>query len=267
MSLPSILPDSSNHDRKHGQHIVDESLKNYFNSFPSESLIREIIGNAFVINEPMSGVGGDGYWIHGKNDEVFLVVFDCMGHGRMASIMTRIYLNAIKSAIVSHGIDQTAKILHFIHENIRNNLLNETRQSIGSGADIAVVKYHITERTISYAGACIDLVYVNRNGITRIKGHKRQVGDHFDRAREYETHKLTIGKDEETSFFLYTDGATDLIGGAARKKLKFSGLSPILKKAHQLPIHQSRAHVHNELLKWNREEDRLDDLLMVSFRT
>ena len=72
--------------------FLDETLANYIDSIPKDSYFRSIIKQSFVINKPMNKVGGDGYWVHDNGNELFLVVFDCMGHGPLASIMTRKYV-------------------------------------------------------------------------------------------------------------------------------------------------------------------------------
>lgn len=264
MNLPSLIPDSSE-PTNNGDHIIDRSLKNYFDSFPAESFVRNVLANAFVINRPMSGVGGDGYWLHAADGCVFLVVFDCTGHGRLASIMTRVYLTAIQKSIEEeeHNGDP-AELLLSIHEKVKEVFINRSN-AIGSGADLILLKYDSNKREVSLSGAGMGLVFVQNKSVQRIKGHTRRIGDHFEIVRNYSTEKITLLRDQTISFFIFTDGLPDLIGGPKNKRFGYKNLEPLLSKAHELPVDKARELIESTIQNWKGFEDPLDDLLIIGF--
>ncbi len=214
----------------------------------------------------MSGVGGDGYWLHTDENAIYVVVFDCIGHGRLASIMTRVYLNAIKTTIGEEKHDgNPAVLLISIHQKIKDVFKDKRSMVVGSGADVGIFKYQLTKREVSFAGAGMGLVYVQDGKIHRLKGNKRRVGDHFELARKFDLEKIDFNKKFPISFYMFTDGLPDLIGGPENKRFGFKNLGPLLVKAHTMPIDKARKMVDSVIQKWLGGDIPLDDLLIIGF--
>ena len=117
-----------------------------------------MLPEAFVINRPMSAVGGDGYWFYQKGDILYVAAFDCMGHGHLASMMTRIYTSALEKLVKDHNIEFPASILQFIHREIQSRFVNKKNIMVGTGADLGIVKIIRSEQKMEYAGAKVDLM-------------------------------------------------------------------------------------------------------------
>jgi serine phosphatase RsbU (regulator of sigma subunit) len=244
--------------------LSDRSLENYFNSFPQESQVRNLLQNAFVINDPLERVGGDGYWIHEKEGVIFVIAFDCMGHGRLASIMTRIYISAITQTIVEDNTFDPGNILDTLHLKIQNYFEQKTNTQVGSGADIGVLKLDFINAEIQFAGAKMDLLFNTKGTIERIRGARKQVGDLFHVERRYETFKLDLEDHKGTiELYLFSDGVTDLMGGPHAKKLKLKGLLPYLEAMQQCPFHEQKDFLYKKLSNWSGQNQQTDDLLFI----
>lgn len=265
LMLPPLIPVSQKSNNTNNSEIADVSLRNHFTSFPQESYVRSLLKNAFVINQPMEKVGGDGYWIHETDGIVYLVAFDCMGHGRLASIMTRIYISAIKSAIVEEQLSNPATILHAIHNKIEAYFKEKRNTQVGTGADIAVLKLDTQASEVYYSGAKMDLVYSVAGKLERIKGHKKQVGELFGFQRTYETLNVPLTGGAKAVFYLFSDGVTDLFGGPREKKLKYSGLHAILEEVVSEPMERQKALLKAQLNQWSGQFPQTDDLLFIGF--
>lgn len=264
ITLPSLSQKTISHSKVS---LRDESLKNYFNAFPKEKELKSLLPNIFVINKPMSGVGGDGYWAHPINDhQLFLIGYDCTGHGRIASIMTRIYLNAIKQSINSDENASTASILNEIHNRIKEQFqMNDTKMA-GTAADMAVLKIDTKARKIQYSGAQMDLVKVQGGELEKIKADRRQVGDKFDIERDYKCVDINISDDKKDRFYIYSDGITDLFGGPNDKKFKFGNLKVLLNDVHNIQFGNSRNFIEQRLMEWSGPNPPLDDQLMIGLQ-
>lgn len=143
---------------------------------PSESDLTEAFENAFVINQPMDTVGGDGFWVYSDAKHKILVVFDCMGHGRMAAMMNAQYLDAIEKVITQQGQRRPSEILSHVHLIMKQKFEGK-RRAIGTGVDIAVLCRPIGETHCEFAGARMDLLQANQKGETnRIRGERSIVG-------------------------------------------------------------------------------------------
>ena len=132
--------------------LVDATKKNYLELFPEQLIISMLDG--FVINQPMNGnVGGDGFWVYQQDESLFIVVFDCMGHGHMASMMTRVYTKSLENLIAKIKLSDPSMILMELHEDIKSKFEGKKDLQVGSGADVGILKIDTNVRKIQYAGA------------------------------------------------------------------------------------------------------------------
>lgn len=264
MDLPSLLSGDEPEKRVEESKIDDDSLKNHFKAFPKEEQIKRLFKNAFVIHEPMSGVGGDGYWVHNTGSTTFLAVFDCMGHGRLASMMTRIYLNSIKTSIVDRNIHDPGNILMDIHAQIEEQFKDKEQRLVGCGADLGIIRIDVEkEHLIQYSGAKMDLVQVRDGVLERYRANKRQIGETFDYERNYKTEEYEIPADGKTRFYLYSDGVTDFFGGPDDKKFSFKNLKPLLEKVDPLPLGKAKMIIKRRLDDWRGHYPPTDDTVMI----
>ncbi len=260
--LPSLAYDKiieGNHKQ-----FLDKDLANYIDTISSESSMRTILKQSFVINRPMNKVGGDGYWICDSGKEMFLVVFDCMGHGPLANIMTRKYVKVIETVIKDEKITLPSTILEKIHQHLASEFASVGDDRVGSGADIGVVSYKPSSRKLKYAGAKMDLAYITNGQIDLMKGGKLQVGEIFDREHAYDTVEIKLPKSSST-FFLYSDGATDLIGGENNKKMGRKRLINILESSYFLPVEEAKNYIEKQLNLWMGDNMQIDDILLIGF--
>ena len=264
--IPSLLSDSEKSKNKGTSptiEIHDKSLDNYFSAFPEESKVRQAIESAFVINRPMSGVGGDGYWIHEDSGIIFLVVFDCMGHGRLASMMTRIYLNAIKCSIVEKRLHDPADALTHIHADLETRFRHKEKKLVGSGADMGILKYDTNIRKLEFGGAKMDLIKVLDGEVNKIKADKMQLGEMFEFPHNYTTKEIELLEDRKTNFYLFSDGVTDLIGGPDNKRLKMGNFKKMLEEVYVLSMDDQKMELDKRFDDWAGMNLQTDDLLLV----
>lgn len=267
--LPSILSFSNKNkanDVERSQ-IPDSATQNYFSYLPNESVLRSIFRDAYVINKPLDRVGGDGYWIYNDKHLVFLVVFDCMGHGRLASMMTRIYIDHLQEIICANQEYDPAGILAKIHQCLQSQFEKKDNLQLGIGADMAIIKYDQQKISLQYSGAKMDLFKVDKYGeSTRIKACKRSLGTYFEYDRNYETIEVEFDKNDK--FYLFSDGITDLFGGSKNKKLGLRGFTEILEgtSANYLNPDAEKSIITEKLTRWAGNKPRLDDMLLISFK-
>jgi|OM-RGC.v1.028317707 hypothetical protein len=98
--------------------IQDGARKNYFSVLPNEEELSKYFADAFVINNPKGRVGGDGFWLHTSGADVYLALFTCIGDGHLASMMIRIYMNALKKMVDGYAIEFPGSILQFLHKEV-----------------------------------------------------------------------------------------------------------------------------------------------------
>ena len=247
--------------------VEDATKKNYFALFPDEETLNQSLPNAFIINRPMSGVGGDGYFIHQDDGSIFLAVFDCMGHGHLASMMTRIYTNALKKVILEDEAQFPNRILHLMHDQIHEKFGKKEKKLLGTGADMGIVKINTHIGELDFAGAKMSLYEMVDGELQVIKADRMQIGELFEYEHSYKTQIIDLKRRKASKFYLFSDGVTDLVGGPDNKKLGLKKLKAMLEEHHELPIKEQKDIISNFLDVWSGSNKPLDDALIIGFST
>lgn len=230
---------------------------------PDEEDMHDLLPGTFVINKPKENVGGDGFWLYQKDHLLFLAVFDCMGEGHLASMMTRIYANALKKLVVDYKIEFPGAILQFIHREIQARFKDKENIQLSTGADLGIVKLDTKEGTLEFSGAGMDLLRETNNRIEVIKGENRKIGQLDNTSQEYNS--TTITGNDKCRFYLATDGVTELIGGSSLKRLGVENFKIILRNGIKYPPEQRKDKIWSDLMKWSGLKDQNDDILILSF--
>lgn len=245
--------------------ITNAAKENYFQLFPEE-LLASIL-DAFVINQPMIGeVGGDGFWVHQTPEYLFVIVFDCMGHGYGASMMTRIYTNALEDIIGKREMTDPCEILAAIHEHMKLQFHGKPKRQMGSGADMGVLRISKTSRALVFAGAKTNLFCVTNGSCEVIKADRLQLGELFDYPRMYTNHELNLEGTDSVNIYMSSDGFSDLIGGPDTKRFGSKQVKELLEKIAQHPMTTQKTEITCTLSSWLGKDEPVDDLLVVGLR-
>lgn len=221
---------------------------------------------SFVINLPMTGKsGGDGFWVHQSGDNFYIVLFDCMGHGHLASMMTRVYNQTIQKIIKEDHIDDPGTILRYLHHRISAKFDGKKQQQIGPNADVAVVKINLAVRRVEYSGAKIDLIQICSGECNVIKADRLPIGDMLHMPHNYETKLVDLNSKEPSNFYLSSDGFKDLMGGGGLNKLGSKQALELLKANHSKHIYKQKDEILKGLMHWQGASEPLDDLLLIGF--
>lgn len=197
---------------------------------------------------------------------MYLVIFDCMGHGHLASMMTRIYTDVIKKNVPGNEDEFPNRLLIDIHEEIKSKFENKENVLLATGADFGVVKINVGIREMEYTGAKMNLFEVQNGVLNIIKADRMQIGDLFDYYHEYKTNIIDLKKNNGASYYLLSDGIKDLIGGPSKKKLGSNRLKELLESSAQLPMSKQKEYITDFLARWRGANQPLDDALIIGFR-
>lgn len=245
--------------------IEDKTRTNYFSLFPAEELLKDSIKNSFIINNPMTTVGGDGYWFHKIGETLFLAVYDCMGHGHLASMMTRVYSRAITKIVVEDEVVFPNQILFKLHEEIQRKFDKKDNRQLCTGVDIGMIRYNTQLRELEFAGAKMNLYEVSDGILKIIKADRMQVGEFFDHSHEYKTVIFDLNDKKKKNYYLFSDGLKDLIGGPENKKIGSSNIKNMFEENSQYPMEEQKMRISNYLAEWLGSNSQLDDVLLIGF--
>lgn len=244
--------------------IEDSTRRNYFSVLPQENRLMEHFSEAFVINKPKGRVGGDGFWLHKHENDIYLALFTCVGEGHLASMMIRIYMNALKKMVEGYSIDFPGSILQFLHREVQARFKDKNNILLNTNANVGIIKLNLDSKAMEFAGANMDLLQVSREGVKIVEGEKNQVGENTETRHSYSSNSI---KDPiNSNFYLCSSGVFNLIGGPDFKKLSISQLGDYLLKNTDAPLLEQKALTEQYLATWTGANRQNDDIMVIGFK-
>ncbi len=245
---------------------------------PKPEMFAKYFDDFFIYYKPKETVSGDFYWLTEVTSEkpslfqeetsrkVILVVADCTGHGVPGAFMAMLgdaYLNQI---IKVQRIYKPDQILDELNKNIRQTLHHGDMEST-DGMDIGVCVIDKTERTLDFAGAKLDLIYVQNGKMIRVHGDMYSIGG-LKQEHEKKFTSKRIDITTETIFYMYSDGFQDQFGGKYGRKYMAKNFREFLFKIHTLtPMEKQRQALDKELKRWKgKKYQQMDDITVVGVK-
>ncbi len=232
---------------------------------PEVELMRKSIPELFVLNRPVSIVSGDFYFFNNEAQEgvVYLAVVDCTGHGVPGALMSMIGYNSLNQVILS-GEKEVDQILNKLHNNIVRALKQDVTQN-RDGMDLALCKVDLKNSTIEFSGARNPLVLIQDGKAEVIKADRRPIGG--VRKKEFKPFTKKVVKVEKPStFYMFSDGFTDQMGGKDNEKYYTKRLVSLLEKLEQNPVDDQLAALDKEFDQWKGSRKQMDDVCIMGFR-
>lgn len=244
--------------------IEDSTRRNYFSVLPQENRLMEHFSEAFVINKPKGRVGGDGFWLHNHGDDVYLALFTCVGEGHLASMMIRIYMNALKKMVEGYSIDFPGSILQFLHREVQARFKDKNNILLNTNANVGIVKLNMKSKEMEFAGANMDLLQVGKAGVNIVEGEKNQVGESTETRNSYSSN--TLKDPENSSFYLCSSGVFNLIGGPDFKKLSIIQFGDYLMNNNSKSLTEQKNLAEQYLATWTGANRQNDDIMVIGFK-
>ena len=238
---------------------------------PPIEVVREALPESFVLYKPKDIVSGDFYWIDDSmKDITWIAAVDCTGHGVPGAFMSIIGYNSLNQIIVENKPSVSAAAVLNRLKALVSQSLRQTQdgESSKDGMDIALCKIDKKKKVIEFAGAFNPLLYIKTsqsNELLEIKGNKFPIGIYMQEEDEqFTNHQIKI--DDGDSFYIFSDGYADQIGGPRNKKFLIKNFRNLLCEIHTESMERQR-HILNETLEeWKGEHDQVDDILVIGFR-
>jgi serine phosphatase RsbU (regulator of sigma subunit) len=247
--------DSINYARKIQQAII-----------PTDSEVKNIFPESFIILLPKDIVSGDFYWITEKEQYVFFAVADCTGHGVPGGFMSMLGTALLNEIINDKSIYEPADILDMLKLKIILALRQSDNMSENKdGMDIALIRYDKRSRKLKFSGANNSLYMIHNDELRELKGDKHPIGFSFNNtSRQFSQAELDV--EEGDAFYMFTDGYPDQFGGPQGKKFKYKPLEQALLEIHREPLKEQGEQLFTLHHEWKGRLEQVDDILIAGFR-
>ena len=228
--------------------------------------IEDVLPKSFIFFQPKDVVSGDFYWVYqSSNNNIFIAVADCTGHGVPGAFMSMIGNSLLNEIIIEKKIENTGEILNNLREQIIKSLnQNESVTGTKDGMDMSLCKINMNSKTVEFSGAYNSLIHVSNGKLSSIKGDNQPVSLHYAESKPFTTKMIKAKKDD--MFYLYSDGFQDQFGGLKDKKFMSLKFKNLLK---EISLHSSQEQyiaLKKEFNEWKGSREQIDDVCVMGVR-
>jgi len=222
------------------------------------------VSDHFIVWQPKDVVGGDLYWVKQDKKGCMIVAFDCTGHGVPGALMTTIAVSAI-----DHAFDETgdpARLIRQVHQRVKTALNQDSDEGLSDdGLEMGACLVESKRGRLTFAGARFELLISHRGTIDAVKGDKAGVGyRRFPMDQKFNNHVIKL--EPGMTFFMFTDGITDQIGGEKRRMFGKNRLKKTLLGSQGYPLAEQGERLLETFQSYQDEENRRDDLTVIGFQ-
>jgi serine phosphatase RsbU (regulator of sigma subunit) len=232
---------------------------------PKADKIKRFFSDFLEIDVPRDVVSGDFYWFaQTSENEAFLAVVDCTGHGVPGAFMSIIGHNELNKFIKERAYREPREILETIHQDLSKNLFADDTPD---GMDAALCRFEkIDEENykIAFSGAKRPLFVIQDNFLIEIAGSRKSIGGLQIYAEgKYEQHTLSLKKGDQV--YIFSDGWAD-VANEAREKFGLKRLKELILRTHTFSAEEQKIAMMQELAEFKQDTPPRDDILLVSVR-
>lgn len=232
---------------------------------PDKKDIHSVFPDSFILYQPKDIVSGDFYFFKKRNDEILMASADCTGHGVPGALMSMLCSEKLNYA--ASEFHHTPDILTYLNNEVKTSLYQTyTHDAVHDGMDIALCSYHTVTRKLKYSGANrpIWLVRGGDSEILEIKGTKNSIGGYTNSIYPFEHHEIQLFPGD--TFYIFSDGYTDMFGGEWGKKLTTRKFKQLLSGIQHLSMDEQGKYLENFAEKWKGSLQQIDDILVIGVR-
>lgn len=233
---------------------------------PDMKRVKQEIPHSFFIWMPRDIVGGDMYFVEFVEEGLFICIMDCTGHGVPGAFMTMIASAGFRRTIRDDRIRNPKEILNRLNLIVKTTLKQDCPDAMSNdGLDAGICYVETEKMCLTYAGAKIPLLITHGNSdLEIIKPDKQSLGyvesplDH-----EFTNHRMHIHR--EMSFYMYTDGYVDQLGGRDRFPLGNIPFRNFIRRVCHEPFEKQEEMIIENFHNHQGRNDRQDDVTVVGF--
>lgn len=231
---------------------------------PDHEIIEAMLPDHFILFNPRDIVSGDFYFFKPIGNKVIFVAADCTGHGVPGGFMSMVGLSFLGEITSILPIPTASEIIDHLREKIKITLgQTEENSTQKDGMDLALCVVDFDNNQVQYAGAFNPLIIIREGELDVVKADRQPVAVYVKES-EFTNHVIDVKPGD--SFYMFSDGYPDQIGGPKQRKFMSKNFKNLLLEHHKLPMPDQKAILQKSLDDWRGESMQVDDVLVVGFR-
>lgn len=233
---------------------------------PDHTMLSNRFPESFILFKPKDIISGDFYWLREEENNFYVAVADCTGHGVPGALLSMIGIEKLNNIVL--GYKKPADILTQLNERITSALGQSAHlANSNDGMDIALCSIDKKNRTICFAGAhrSVWIVRKDQEEIEVIKGTRESIGGLIRTpADQFENQKIKLQHGD--TIYLSSDGYPDLHGGEKNKKLTTGRFKQLIISIQDKTMSQQVNYLSNFIDEWKQNQKQTDDILVIGIR-
>lgn len=236
---------------------IQSSLLSDYKSF------NDVFPSSFLLFKPRDIVSGDFYWWVRIDNQFFVVVADCTGHGVPGAFMSMLGISFLREIVLKGKTIQPDEILNKLRDEIIHIL--KQQQTLGEqrdGMDMSLIRYDLDTKELLFSGAHHALLLNDGREVHEIKGDRLPIAI-YPKMKPFTTKRIDFKPGDR--IYMFTDGFQDQFGGDKGSKIKKSGFVSLIEQYTQSPMKEQKELLESFLDQWQGDSERLDDVLILGF--
>jgi len=230
---------------------------------PRDVFVEKHLPESFILYKPKDIVSGDFYWMETIHNKVYISAVDCTGHGVPGAFVSIVGYNSLNRTLMEFKLEKPSDILTKLNDLVVDTFVRHSDSDVKDGMDMSLISVDIETKKIEFAGAQNPLYIVNNDGLEEIKGNKQPIGSSLE-PKVFNNHEVAAKSGDMV--YLFTDGYIDQFGGPKGKKFMRKRFKELLQSIHKMDVKTQKLHLDNTIKDWMKEEEQLDDILVIGIR-
>ncbi len=231
---------------------------------PQVESIEAVFQDCFVLFKPRDIVSGDFYWFTQKNNKIIIAAIDCTGHGVPGAFMSMIGNDLLHQIVDMREILHADQILNELHRGVRT-ILKQGESENRDGMDVALCVIDKEQGIMEFAGAHNPILVIQNGETKYVKADKMAIGG-YQREGERIFQKKVFSIEQETTFYIYSDGYQDQFGGPSGRKFMAKRMRQILCELYDKPMKRQKRVLDRIINFWMKGHPQLDDILIMGIK-
>jgi serine phosphatase RsbU (regulator of sigma subunit) len=245
---------------------------------PSNSFLKQLFADYFVLYKPKSIVSGDFYWATRIRELLIFCVTDCTGHGVPGAFMSMMGVSFLNEIVRKEETTNTAKVLNALREHVVSSMVEHDEGTVQfDGMDMGLCVLNIKTLELQFSGANIPCWIATSTPDERVLGSRAEI---FKGLVELKPDRMPIGRYERMVSFSFidyqlkkddyiyisTDGFSDQFGGDSGKKFQKIRLMELISENKNLPLSEQKTLLDSTFEQWKGARSQVDDVTILGIK-
>ena len=242
--------------------IYSKEIQNIFLKSITQS--ENYFNDSILYYKPKAVVSGDFYWYKELNDNLFVVVGDCTGHGVPGAIISVLAIQSLEKVVpFLTSIESLHEINVLMNNEFKQYYSQEKHVSIG--LDFSIICLNKPSRKLYLSGSGATILLKNKqNELLVEKFESINIGGVFPHSYQPTTAHYTINNLQ--SVYLYTDGIVDQKGEQTEKKYSTEQLKNLIAHLNTTSASDAFNKIETALNNWKGNSTQIDDMTLLGIQ-